>query len=517
MDQHPPSVSQREYRFPAGATLMSTTDVHSHIQYANAAFVEASGYSGEALMGSPHKLVRHPDMPPQAFHDLWATVRAGLPWTGLVKNRRQDGDHYWVRANVAPVVRAGQLRGYISVRTEPSREEVAAAERLYSGLRSGSLRGLKLFRGLVLRPGLPRLREQGRLLSVGTVLRLGVAGLGLGLLGLCALAGVPAGAWPMLLSGVALLLLGADFLAQRHIAAPLALVSRQATAVAAGHFDANVRLDRVDEIGLILRAINQAGLNVRSLVADVGTQVHGLQSVASQLSAANADLGERTQQTSQSLAEAASSLTELTASVSHCAQTAAQGGEAAAHMAQATASVNQLVDQVQGNMQQISRSSEQIGEIIGVIDGIAFQTNILALNAAVEAARAGESGRGFAVVAAEVRRLAQRSQEAAREIKALIQDSAERVQTGADLVQRSRLSMDQLVQEVQQVTGLIGGIRLATGEQAQGIEQMLGRIEALDHMTQQNSAMAEQSSAAASSLRGGVDSLSRAIDVFRGG
>lgn len=161
MDQHPPSVSQREYRFPAGATLMSTTDVHSHIQYANAAFVEASGYSGEALMGSPHKLVRHPDMPPQAFHDLWATVRAGLPWTGLVKNRRQDGDHYWVRANVAPVVRAGQLRGYISVRTEPSREEVAAAERLYSGLRSGSLRGLKLFRGLVLRPGLTRLREQG--------------------------------------------------------------------------------------------------------------------------------------------------------------------------------------------------------------------------------------------------------------------------------------------------------------------------------------------------------------------
>jgi aerotaxis receptor len=508
MDQHPPSVSQREYRFPAGATLMSTTDVHSHIQYANAAFVEASGYSGEALMGSPHKLVRHPDMPPQAFHDLWATVRAGLPWTGLVKNRRQDGDHYWVRANVAPVVRAGQLRGYLSVRTEP--------ERLYSGLRSGSLRGLKLFRGLVLHPGLTRLREQGRLLSVGTVLRLGVAGLGLGLLGLCALAGVPAGAWPMLLSGVALLLLGADFLAQRHIAAPLALVSRQATAVAAGHFDANVRLDRVDEIGLILRAINQAGLNVRSLVADVGTQVHGLQSVASQLSAANADLGERTQQTSQSLAEAASSLTELTASVSHCAQTAAQGGEAAGHMAQATASVNQLVDQVQGNMQQISRSSEQIGEIIGVIDGIAFQTNILALNAAVEAARAGESGRGFAVVAAEVRRLAQRSQEAAREIKALIQDSAERVQTGADLVQRSRLSMDQLVQEVQQVTGLIGGIRLATGEQAQGIEQMLGRIEALDHMTQQNSAMAEQSSAAASSLRGGVDSLSRAIDVFRG-
>jgi aerotaxis receptor len=335
--------------------------------------------------------------------------------------------------------------------------------------------------------------------------------------GLGAVAGLALPAlWPLALgSGIAIAVL--DFWLQRQLAVPLQLVARQAADVAAGHFDANVRLDRVDAIGCILRSINQAGLNVRALVADVSQQIGGLQTVACQVEAANQELGERTGQTSQSLAEAAAALTELTASVGQNAQAAGEAASSAAAMDRAVKGASGLVGEVAQNMQQISRSSEQVGEIIGVIDGIAFQTNLLALNAAVEAARAGEQGRGFAVVAAEVRRLAQRSQEAAREIKALIGDSGERVRAGVGLVQGSREAMDGLVHQVQEVARLIDEISTATGEQARGIEQVHERVESLDQMTQQNAAMAEQSVVAAQTMRGQVDMLGKAVGVFRNG
>lgn len=165
-------VTQREFHFPPDATLMSTTDLHSHIAYANAAFVAVSGFERTELMGEPHHLVRHPDMPRQAFADLWATLKRGQAWTALVKNRRRDGDHYWVRANVAPVVRQGEVRGYISVRTQPARDEVEAADRLYRRIREGGGRGLRFRRGLVLRGGLSGLRDRLHTLSVSSRLRL---------------------------------------------------------------------------------------------------------------------------------------------------------------------------------------------------------------------------------------------------------------------------------------------------------------------------------------------------------
>jgi aerotaxis receptor len=496
---------------------MSTTDVHSHIEYANSAFVEVSGYTPDALMGQAHKLVRHPDMPKQAFADMWATLRQGQAWTGLVKNRRLDGDHYWVRANVSPMVRHGKVRGYISVRTQPTREEVQEAEALYRRFREGLAHGLSFHRGLVLRRGLQAWRDRFKTLSVATRIRLGLWPLWPFTVALGAIAGLALPAlWPLALgSAVAIGLL--DFWLQRQLAAPLELVARQAADVASGHFDANVRLDRVDEIGCILRSINQAGLNVRALVADVSQQIGGLQAVAGEVEAANRDLGERTGQTSQSLAEAAAALTELTASVGQNAQAATEAATSAAAMDRAVGDASGLVGEVARNMEQISRSSSQVGEIIGVIDGIAFQTNLLALNAAVEAARAGEQGRGFAVVAAEVRRLAQRSQEAAREIKALIGDSGARVRAGVELVQGSRQAMDGLVEQVQQVTRLIGEISSATAEQARGIEQVHEQVESLDRMTQQNAAMAEQSMVNAQSMRGQVDWLGKAVGVFRNG
>ena len=147
-------VTQREYDFPSNTTLMSTTDPSSHVVYANAAFVEVSGFTREEIVGSPHNFVRHPDMPKEAFADMWATMKCGEPWTALVKNRRKDGDHYWVRANAVPIIRNGRIESFMSVRTKPSREEIAGAEALYKEFREGKAGGRKFHKGIIVRTGL---------------------------------------------------------------------------------------------------------------------------------------------------------------------------------------------------------------------------------------------------------------------------------------------------------------------------------------------------------------------------
>ncbi len=510
-------VTQREHAYAADATLMSTTDTQSRIQYANAAFVAVSGYAAEELQGAAHSLVRHPDMPAQAFADLWATLKRGQAWTALVKNRRQDGDHYWVRANVSPVRRAGRMAGYISVRTQPERAEIEQAEALYRRFREGRARGLAFCRGLVVRSGWQAWRNGLRTLSLGASTALALGLLWPALLGLawaCGLQGE--GLWGFA-AGSAVLGAGLLLWLRQHIVSPLERVARQAADVAAGCFDANVRLERVDAPGMILRSLNQAGLNVRALVADVGQQTTGLQTVATQIEAASADLGQRSEQTATRLADAAAALTGLSASVEANAGTAGEARDGAAAMSEAAQAAGEQVGQLARTMARIHQSSRRITDIIGVIDGIAFQTNLLALNAAVEAARAGEQGRGFAVVAAEVRGLAQRSQQAAREIKGLIGDSTAAVEAGNALVQSGEAAMAQLLQRAREQAQRVSRISAANRSQADGLAQAQADVAALDQMTQQNAALAEQSLATARLMRSQADALARAVAVFAHG
>ncbi len=168
-------VTQREFDYPSDATLMSTTDTRSYVQYANPAFLHVAGLSHGEIVGQAHNIVRHPDMPPAAFADLWATVKAGHSWTGFVKNRRSDGDHYWVRANVTPVIRDGQLKGYMSVRIKPTPAEISSAEKLYKDMREVSSQGLRLHHGLLLRTGLMAWTNVFKLASTATRIRVGVA------------------------------------------------------------------------------------------------------------------------------------------------------------------------------------------------------------------------------------------------------------------------------------------------------------------------------------------------------
>jgi aerotaxis receptor len=508
-------VTQREYELEDGVTLMSTTDTKGRITYCNAAFIQVSGYERDELMGKPHNLIRHPDMPAAGFADLWATIQAGQTWTALVKNRRKNGDHYWVRANVTPMTNNGRVTGYMSVRTKPGRDEVAQSEALYGAVREGQSRNLRLYKGIVVRTGPLAWLTLLRRISVRWRIGAAVAACALGAVAAAAVLGL--GGAALAAHAAVMLVLGllVTLWLQAQIAAPLALILEQAMAVAAGGPAANIHLNRTDEIGLILRSVNQSGLNLRSLIDDVGVQVEGLKTASREFAQGSSDLSSRTEQTAASLQQTAASMEQMTATLSQSAEGAQQATALAGQASAAAARGGQAVGQVAGTMQQISSSSRRIGDIIAVIDGIAFQTNILALNAAVEAARAGEQGRGFAVVASEVRSLAQRSAGAAREIKALIARSVESVEHGAAQVDDAGHTMEDIVTQVRRVCDLIREISSSTAEQSSGIKQVNAAVSELDRMTQQNAALVEQSSAAAESLRDQAHRLSEVVDVYR--
>ncbi|MEO5933292.1 MAG: Cache 3/Cache 2 fusion domain-containing protein, partial [Duganella sp.] len=295
--------------------------------------------------------------------------------------------------------------------------------------------------------------------------------------------------------GLAALLVfaGVLFLLVRSVVSrPLARAEEAATRIAQGDLDVHLEIDNKDEIGLVLRALNGISSNLSNVVGQVRTGAEQITSASSEIASGNLDLSSRTEEQASSLEETAASMEQLSSAVKQNADNAAQANQMALAASGIAAKGGEVVAQVVDTMGSINQSSRKIVDIISVIDSIAFQTNILALNAAVEAARAGEQGRGFAVVASEVRSLAQRSATAAKEIKALIDDSLDKVGAGSTLVTQAGTTMSDVVDSIQRVTDIMGEITSASHEQSAGIEQVNQAIIQMDQVTQQNAALVEQ-------------------------
>jgi methyl-accepting chemotaxis protein len=314
-------------------------------------------------------------------------------------------------------------------------------------------------------------------------------------------------------AGIGLAVIVALWLA-REVGRPIHEAVLVARRVADGDLSTRIDVVSTGEAGLLMRAMQEMNDKLVAMIVNVRSGTDLIATGSGEIATGNMDLSARTEQQAASLEETASSMEELTATVKQNADHAHQASKLAVSASEVAVKGGAVVSEVVGTMASINDSSKRIAEIIGVIDGIAFQTNILALNAAVEAARAGEQGRGFAVVASEVRNLAQRSAAAAKEIKALIDDSVEKVNAGTELADKAGSTMNEVVTSVKRVTDIIAEIADASAEQTAGIEQVNKAIAGMDQATQQNAALVEESAAAAASMREQAGNLARMVGTF---
>lgn len=532
-----------ETEVPDGRFIYSRTDLTGRIDQANDLFVELSGFTREEMIGQPHNLVRHPDMPAEAFEDLWRSLKAGDPWNGYVKNRRKDGGFYWVHAFVSPLRENGQVVGYESVRRRPPKDLIRRIEAAYRRIREG--KGLTVEHGRVVRKG-----WLGRLggLSLGPKLRTGLGFTALMTLALFveALDGLPAAGTAGY--GVVLAELLAPFvlawamigwLSFGTVPAMLRELDALRECMEATQRDGDlrrvVRSARRDELGRIADAYNAMMANLQAILINVQAAARDTQQQSGAVSRAIDDMSHSAglaseaasttaaavQEVTVAINEVASNVKDAASSARRSAEDAHQGIAKAERAAEEILALAHNVRETTQTMEQLSRSSSDIGKIVAVISDIAAQTNLLALNAAIEAARAGESGRGFAVVADEVRKLAERTSQSTTEITAIIEALVTETRTAVEAVDRGQAQVGASVEEVRataQALGeikssaertleLIGSIELATQEQSLAANDISSNVERIAQRSEDSANSALDIAAAAGSLADVASSL----------
>ena len=464
-------VTGRNVDFAPDANILSTTDLTSAMTYANQDFIDVCGYSRDELLGLPHNLLRHPDMPPAAFAHMWRTLKSGRSWMGMVKNRCKNGDHYWVSAYATPVTREGATVEYQSVRTKPDPRTVAAAEHAYAQLRAGK------------RQRLPTLGMGFKLSAwvVGSCAVTWALSRGLASYSL---------AWQLLAPAVGCLI-GA--VGVKAILRPLAQLNQRARLIADNPLSQAIYTGRRDECGQIEFALQMLEAQVGAVVGRIGDASQRLAGHAAHLvkhlhNSHASSLGQQAQ--TDQVAAAIHQMAASVAEADHALQASRAADQAGSETREGHQRVDESRDAVLRLSQELARATEVIqqleshsGEISGVLEvirTIAEQTNLLALNAAIEAARAGEQGRGFAVVADEVRGLAQRTQQSTNQIQRMISTlqggardavqamshSSEHVEASVEQAQRAAAALDGISQRVTQITAMSQQIAAAVEEQS---------------------------------------------------
>jgi aerotaxis receptor len=529
-------VTQREATYGNDATLISTTDVKGMITYANEDFINISGYNEAELLGKNHNLVRHPDMPPMAFKDLWDTVKAGESWRGIVKNRCKNGDHYWVDAYVSPVIEYGEIIGYQSVRSCPSRQQVEQAEQLYRKINEGKVQQLpKPFSllNLSLKVRIP--------LAFISLIGVNLVGVLLTIMwsdsALSIALGVAATTSVMSIVIWALL--------QRTVVKPMERVIDIAKSVSRGDLSGRIEVSTNDEIGEMLQSLKMMQARLRTVIGRLSASSSDVASAAEDL-AASADGVTRymkqqrteTEQVATAMTQMAATVNEVSSNVVSTADAAHSADEQAGHSAimigDTLKEIASLVERIEHSVSvvhQLEGSGQGIVTIMNVIHGIAEQTNLLALNAAIEAARAGDVGRGFAVVADEVRTLASRTKTATGEINELISqlsagiedtatamgDVRQSAETTQEYAQNMGKALTTITQSISQISDMANQIATASTQQGAVAEEINRNVLRIHQLSEETMEQAQSSSSAGGQLTNLATGLQRIAATFNTG
>lgn len=500
-------ITKNEKFLEDGEYIVSKTDLKGQITYINRPFLEISGFTEEELIGAPHNIVRHPDMPKEAFKDVWATLQSGRPWRGLVKNRCKNGDFYWVDASANPIWDGEKIVGYMSLRRKPDRALVEATERLYSMFRQGQAAGLTIQEGGVVRSGiigkflgLSNMSIKSKIsLLCGTLLLIIIAMKTHDLITQKNIFDISSLGFVL-----ALILVGVLWwLVNKKLLEAFTELTRTCQVVASGGL-AIGNITTVyghDEIGFLQHAIVTMAGNLASIITDVRNASDVLLTSVDQVSSTSQSLSQTSSEQAAGTEEITSAIEQITSSIAqntdNSTLTKGLAIKAAEETADGSVSVNATV-----------KAMQKIAEEIMIIDEIAYQTNLLALNAAIEAARAGDHGKGFAVVAMEVRKLAERSQVAAQSITKLANDSVKTAENAGKL-------LNAIVPKITKTSELIQEIAAASGEQSSGVSEISSTMKQLNQTTQQNAASSEELAATADQMNGQARNVQQLVGFFQ--